>query len=59
MYDHTSLCCLQAFSTEEILKCRIKDYFKINGKQRIVMPTKGEHVKFKTYERKMYFTTRK
>ena len=31
---------LQAFSTEMILKCHIKDYFKINGKQEIIMPKK-------------------
>ena len=29
--------CLQAFSIEEILKRHIKDYFNINGKQRIKM----------------------
>ena len=28
---------LQTFSTEEILKCHIKDCFEINGKQRIKM----------------------
>ena len=27
--------CLQAVSTEEVLKCHINDCFKINGKQRI------------------------
>ena len=60
MYDHTlnrgrkHFCCysLQSFSTEEILKRHIKDCFKINGKQRIIMPKKGECVKFKNYERK-------
>ena len=59
MYDHSlhhrrkhSCCyCLQAFSTEEILKRHIKDYLKINGKQRIAMSEKGEYVKFKNYER--------
>ena len=43
MYDHTLLrgrkhiChyCLQAFSTEETLKCHINDSFKVNGKQKI------------------------
>ena len=45
--------CLQAFSTEEILKGHIKDFFKINGKQRIIMPKKDEYVKFKHYERKI------
>ena len=38
--------CLQAFSTEEILKLLIKDCFNINGKQRIIMPKKDEYVKF-------------
>ena len=50
MYDHTLLCgrkhfcryCLQAFSTEKILKHHIKDCFKINGKQRIKMSKKSE-----------------
>ena len=45
MYDHTLLrgrkhiChyCLQAFSTEETLKCHINDSFKVNGKQKINM----------------------
>ena len=61
MYDHKlhrgrkhfCRCCLQAFSTEGILKCHIKDFFKINGKQRIKMSKKGEHVKFKNFERKI------
>ena len=44
---------LQAFCTEEILKCHIKDSFKINGKQRIIMPKKGEYVEFKNHERKI------
>ena len=29
----------------------MKDYFKINGKQRIIVPKKDEYVKFKNYER--------
>ena len=61
MYDHTlhrgrkyfSRYCLQAFNTEEILKHHIKDCFKINGKQRMIMPKKGEFVKFNNYERKI------
>ena len=61
MYDNTlhhkrkqfCLYCLKAFSTEEILKSHIKDSLKINGKQRIIMPKKGEFVKFKNYERKI------
>ena len=61
MYDHTlhrgrkHFCryCLQAFRTEEIFKSHIKDCFKINGKQRVIMPKKGEFVKFKNYEREI------
>ena len=45
--------CFQAFSTEETLKCQIKNCFKINGKQRIVMLKRVEYVKFKNYERKI------
>ena len=60
MYDHTlhrgrkHFCryCLKAFSTEEILKRYIKDYFKVNGKKRIIIPRKGELVKSKHYEKK-------
>ena len=52
MYDHTlhhgrkHFCCycLQAFRTAEKLKCHIKDCFKINGKQTIKMPKKGENI---------------
>ena len=58
MYDHRGKkhfhhYCLQAFSAEEILKSHIKDCFKINGKQRIIMPKNGEFFKFKNYERKI------
>ena len=45
--------CLHTFTTEEILKRDIKDCFKINAKQTIKMPKKGEYVKFKTFERKI------
>ena len=59
MYDHSlhrgikHFCYyyLHAFITEEILKHHIKDYFKINGKQTIKMPKKGEYVKFKNFEK--------
>ena len=59
MYDQTLHCgrkyfcryCLQAFSSEEILKRHIKYCLKINAKQRIIMPKKGEYVKLKNYER--------
>ena len=47
--------CLQVFSSDEILKCHSnsdsEDCFKINGKQRIKMPTKGEYIKLKNCER--------
>ena len=36
---------LQAFSTEEILKRHVKDCFKINCKQKIITPRKGDNVK--------------
>ena len=44
--------CLQAFSIEVILKCHIKDCFKDNDKQSIIIPKIGKFVKLKTYERK-------
>ena len=61
MYDHSLYrgrkCfyryCLHAFVTEEILKRHIKDCFKINSKQRIMMPKKDKYVKFKKFERKI------
>ena len=61
VYNHTLHCrkksfcryCLPVFSTEEILKHHLKDSFKINGKQRIIMPKKGKYVKLKNYERKI------
>ena len=34
--------CLEPFSKEEILKRHIKDCFKTNGKQSIIMPKKGK-----------------
>ena len=37
---HFCRCCLHVFITEKFLKCHIKDCFKINGKQRIIMPKK-------------------
>ena len=45
--------CLQAFITEKILKRHIKDCFKINDKQKMIMPKTGEYVKLKNYERKI------
>ena len=45
--------CLHAFVMEEILKCYIQDCFKINDKQRIIMPKKSEYVKFKYFEIKI------
>ena len=45
--------CLEPFSKEEILKRHIKDCFKTNGKQSIIMPKKGKYVKLKNHERNM------
>ena len=42
-----------AFFVFLILKGHSKDCFKINGKQRITMPKKGEYVKFRNYGRKI------
>ena len=61
MYDHKlhrgrkHFCCycLQAFSTEKILKCDINDCFKINVKQMIKMSKNGEYVRFKNYKREI------
>ena len=50
---HFCYYCLQAITTEEILKHHIKDWFNINNKQKILMPKNGEYVKFKNYERKI------
>ena len=44
---------MQDFSTKEILKRRIKNCFKINGKQIILMLNEGEYYKFRNYERKI------
>ena len=44
--------CVEAFSTEEILKSRIKDCFKINGKQRIIMPKNVNMLNLKIMEEK-------
>ena len=44
--------CLQAFSIEEILKPHIKDFFKINGKQRIIMPKKVNTLNSKIMKKK-------
>ena len=59
MYNHTLhhgekhfyLYCFQTFSTVEKLKGHIKDCIKINGKQKIIMPKKGEYVKFYNHEK--------
>ena len=61
MYDHTlhhgrkHFCnyCWQAFRTAEKLKCHIKYCFKINCKQTIKMPKKGENIKFKNFGKKI------
>ena len=58
MYDHT----LQPerkhfcrYSLHPYFTLRhIKDWFKINGKQTIKMPKKGEYVKFKIFLKKYH-----
>ena len=40
-------------STEELLKCSLKDCFKYYSNQKILMPKKSEYVKLKYYERKI------
>ena len=45
-------CCEHVFSTKEILKLHINDCFKIDVKQRIIMPKESEPVKFRNDERK-------
>ena len=61
MYNHVLHCgrkhfccyCLQAFTTEGIVKRHIKDLVKINGQQGIKMPKKGEYVRFENSKRKI------
>ena len=61
MYDHLlhrgrkHFCCycLHAFITEQILKRHIKDCFKINGKQTIKMPKKGNMLNSKILKKKI------
>ena len=43
--------CQHAFSAAEILKNLFNNCFKVNGKQIIKMPKKGEYIRFKSYER--------
>ena len=43
----------KVFSAERISKHHIKEWFKSNGKQRIIMPKKGDYFKLKNYERNM------
>ena len=60
MYDHAlhrgrkHFCCycLHAFITEEILKRHIKDCFKIDGKQRIIMLKKVNMLNSKIFKGK-------
>ena len=42
----------ETFSTKEMLKRYIKDFFKINGKQKIIKLEKAEYVKFNNCKRK-------
>ena len=48
--------CLQAFSTQGILKTHIIGCLKINGKKKKnEMPKKGKYVALKNYQRKKKF----
>ena len=47
-------CCLQAFTTQKILKRHSKGCFKINGKQITIMSKEDGYVKFKYYEVTVY-----
>ena len=57
MYDYTlncgrkyfGHCFLQGLRRADVLRCHIKDCFKINGKQRIKMLSKDEYDKFKKF----------
>ena len=61
MYDHTLHHVTKnfyryfwyAFTTKEMLKRHIKDCFKINGKQIIIMPKKGKYVGIENFQRKI------
>ena len=54
LYDHTlhrgrkyfRRYCSQTFSTKQILKYYVKDGFKVNGKQRIIIPKEEKYIKF-------------
>ena len=52
--NHFRCYCLWAFNPEEILKCHIKDCFKINGQQKIIIPKKGKYVQFNNFEEKSH-----
>ena len=41
------------FYTEEISKRLIKDCFKSNGEQRVIMPKNGEYAKFESCEKEI------
>ena len=46
--------CLQAFSTDEILKIHIKDCFKNNGKQKVIMHKKLNMLDLKIMKEKYH-----
>ena len=56
IYDHTLHHGKKHFChyfLQEILKPYIKDYFKINRKQKIIMLKNGEYVRFKNHKREI------
>ena len=44
--------CLKAFCTKQMLKSHIKNHFKINGKETIILPKKGKLLNSKTMKEK-------
>ena len=58
MYHHTlrrrrkHFCCLQAFSTGEILKRHVNECFKINAKQIIKISKRREYIRLKIMREK-------
>ena len=44
---------LLLFTSVQYRKCHIKDFFKSNGNQRIIIPEKDKYVKFRNYGRRI------
>ena len=63
MYDHTlhsrrkHFCCYCLHAFVNITNFKAPYWRLLNGKQRIIISKKGEHVKFKNFERKNYHSS--